>query len=123
MLADEANLARIGRAIKGLRGEVIAVPPFAPEYLLRGHAGGDPSRARVRFWLMEARTPELLVELAGHFPEERAALESARSLLAEPLEVSRLIDLLAQQERAERAADREYWLPLKRELEAMRRGA
>lgn len=38
VLANDENLARIGRAIAELHGEVIAVPPFAPEHLLRGHA-------------------------------------------------------------------------------------
>ncbi len=200
VLADEANLARMSRAIAELRGEVIAVPPFAPEHLLRGHAvhfrchhpeaermrvdvmakmrgvapfaelwdrrtvfegddgsryellslpdlvsakktqrdrdwpmirrlieadyaacGDRPSEAQVRLWLGEARGPELLIELAERFPQEREALKSARPLLAEPLEIEKLRDLLAEEERMERAADREYWMPLKRELEAMRR--
>ena len=199
ILADEDNLARIGRAIIELRGEVIAVPPFVPEYLLRGHvvhfrchhpeadrmrvdvmakmrgvapfsdlwdrrtvlegedglqyellslpdlvaakktqrdkdwpmirrlveadyaAAANPSPARVHFWLTEARTPEMLAELAGRYPAECAALADARPLLHGPMDIESLEDALAAEERAERAADREYWLPLKRELEALRR--
>jgi hypothetical protein len=200
VLADRDNLLRIDRAIAELRGEVIAVPPFAPEYLLRGHAvhfrchhpeaqrmrvdvmakmrgvapfaelwerrvtleaedgsryellslpdlvaakktqrdkdwpmirrlleadyaasGAHPTPAHVRFWLKEARTPELLVALAGRFPAECAALADIRPLLRQPLDIARLDDLLGKEEQAERAADREYWIPLKRELEAMRR--
>jgi hypothetical protein len=80
-----------------------------------------PTQAQVRFWLAEARTPELLMELAARFPAERATLQAARPLLREPLEIQTLSALLLQEEHAERAADREYWIPLKRELEAMRR--
>jgi hypothetical protein len=200
VLADEDNLGRIARAIEELEGEVIAVPPFLREHLLRGHAvhfrchhpdaermrvdvmakmrgvapfselwdrrtalagedgtrydilslpdlvtakktqrdkdwpmirrlveadyaasGGNPRPAQVRFWLMEARTPELLVELAGRFPSECEAAANGRPALRQLPDIERLRDLLAEEERAERAADREYWVPLKRELEAMRR--
>ena len=200
VLADEDNLARMGGAIAELRGEVIAVPPFAPEHLLRGHAvhfrchhpeaermrvdvmakmrgvapfpelwdrravleGEDgarydllslpdlvtakktqrdkdwpmirrlveadyaagsenPTPAQVRFWLTEARTPELLVILAKRFPAECATLAAGRPLLRQPLHVDGLREALVAEESAERAADREYWAPLKRELEAMRR--
>lgn len=38
VLADAANLARLRRALDDLQAEVIAVPPFEPQYLLRGHA-------------------------------------------------------------------------------------
>jgi hypothetical protein len=201
VLADEDNLARIARAIEHLRGEVIAVPPFAPEYLLRGHtvhfrchhpeadrmrvdvmakmrgvapfsqlwdrrttldaedgsryellslpdlvmakktqrdkdwpmirrlveadyAASDnpPSPAQVRFWLLEARTPALLMELGARFPAEWAAQVDTRPLLRQPLDLVQLDHLLEEEERLERAADREYWIPLNRELETMRRG-
>ncbi len=200
VLADADNLGRIGRAIAQLQGEVIAVPPFAPEYLLRGHAvhfrcfhpealrmrvdimakmrgvapfadlwdrrttlegedgsryellslpdlvsakktkgdkdwpmirrlieadyaacGDHPSPASVHFWLRELRTPKLLVEVAERFPAECAALADARPLLRPPMDLAGLEDSLVKEEQAERAADREYWTPLERELEAMRR--
>ena len=38
ILADTANLARLGKALAELRAEPIAVPPFALKYLRRGHA-------------------------------------------------------------------------------------
>ncbi|HET7625191.1 MAG TPA: hypothetical protein VFM25_07990 [Verrucomicrobiae bacterium] len=38
ILADAANLARLRKALADLRAETIAVPPFEPEYLRRGHA-------------------------------------------------------------------------------------
>jgi hypothetical protein len=200
ILADQENLARVGRAIEELDGEVIAVPPFAPEFLLRGHAvhfrchhpearrmrvdvmakmrgvapfaelwdrrtvletedgsrydlfslldlvaakktqrdkdwpmirrlveadyaatEQEPTPERVRFWLAEARTPELLIELARRFPKEFATMAEARPVLRVGLNIDRLADSLAGEEQSERAADREYWAPLKREIEAMRR--
>jgi hypothetical protein len=78
----------------------------------------------VRFWLRELRTPELLVEVAGAYPELargeavlRPAVQAAR--LAQPDDVS---EALAAEEREERRKDREYWAPLKRELEEFRLG-
>jgi len=38
ILADAANLARLGKALAELQGRVIAVPPFELKYLKRGHA-------------------------------------------------------------------------------------
>lgn len=84
---------------------------------------GTPSPMQVRFWLREARTPELLLELACQFPHEAAALaEGVRPLLASALhndEASVEASLL-EEERTERAADRAYWIPLKKELERLR---
>lgn len=84
---------------------------------------GTPSPEQVRFWLREARTPELLVELARQFPLEAAALAAgARRLLHAALQgiEGGIEGGLLEEERAERAADREYWIPLKQELERMR---
>ncbi|HRI13815.1 MAG TPA: hypothetical protein PLX89_12510 [Verrucomicrobiota bacterium] len=84
---------------------------------------GTPSSEQARFWLREGRTPELLVELARQFPLEAAALASGpRSLLHAALrgDAAGLESGLAEEERAERAADRAYWVPLKQELERMR---
>ncbi|MCK6501249.1 MAG: hypothetical protein L6Q38_17355 [Nitrospira sp.] len=64
---------------------------------------GTPAPEQALFWLREGRTPELLIELARQFPDE-AGIETG----------------LAEVERAERAADRAYWEPLKKELERMR---
>jgi hypothetical protein len=38
VLASPANLTRLRRALDDLQAEVIAVPPFEPQYLRRGHA-------------------------------------------------------------------------------------
>jgi len=79
----------------------------------------------VRFWLRELRTPELLVEVVAAHPELsrtdaflRPAVEAARSA-----RLKGVGDALEAEERWERRKDREYWDPLKRELEAFRLGA
>jgi hypothetical protein len=38
ILAEASNLARLRKALAGLRAEPIAVPPFEIKYLLQGHA-------------------------------------------------------------------------------------
>lgn len=201
ILADEANLARMGEALRVLQADVIAVPPFSMQHLLGGHAvhfrcqhpeargmrvdvmakmrgvvdfetlwerrttleGADgtiydlmslpdlvqakktqrdkdwpmirrlieadhaacqttPSQAQVRFWLAEARTPELLIELAREHPDEAKAASSRAAVTAAILgEDSQVQSALDDEERAERLADKAYWEPLKKELEQMRR--
>jgi len=68
---------------------------------------------------MELRTPELLIELASIHPNELRRFKRKRLLLglAQTGNESALADAILEEERAERAADREYWAPLKRELE------
>ena len=83
----------------------------------------ESSADHVRFWLRESRTPEMLVELAQRHRDEAAALAAERPLLvhAGAEEWERLHDALSAEERRERELDREYWRPLRRELEELRR--
>lgn len=77
-----------------------------------------------RFWLRELRTPELLVEVAGAHPEWARAESVLRPAVQAALS-ARLDDVsetLEAEAREERRKDREYWAPLKRELEEFRLG-
>jgi hypothetical protein len=201
ILASPGNLERLSQALDDLRAQVIAVPPFEPRYLRRGHAvhvrcadpeaegmrvdvmtkmrgvapfaqlwarratlrladgtrldvmsvadlvqakktqrdkdwpmirrlmeadyfqhRERPSAARVRFWLGELRTPELIVEVARRWPRARATQERRRPLLAdaEPGSEAQLAEALLREELAERRADALHWKPLKAELERLR---
>lgn len=200
ILADAENLARLQRALDALQAEIIAVPPFAVEYLERGHAvhfrchhpeasglrvdvmakmrgvdafevlwtrrttltDGDgvtyelmslpdlvkakktqrdkdwpmirrlieadyaanshePNTERIAFWLSETRTPELLAELAHRFPDDVASATRVRPALRLIGSTAGIENALLAEEQAERAADRIWWEPLKRELETLRR--
>jgi hypothetical protein len=82
-----------------------------------------PDEATVEFWLRELRSPVILVEVAHSFPQACDRLKATRLLLehaASGDEESLARALQAEQE-VERAADRRYWAPLKRELEQLRR--
>ena len=84
-----------------------------------------PSPAQIRFWLSEGRTSNLLIEWAAEFPDEaRTLAATVRPLLTTAIQANEAAveDLLLTEERAERAVDRAYWAPLKRELEQMRHG-
>jgi hypothetical protein len=81
-----------------------------------------PQPAQIHFWFQELRTPELLVELTRRYPaacrrvvKQRALLLHARSGKSVELEQA-----LLSEETAERQRDKEYWLPLRRELEQLR---
>lgn len=204
ILADAENLQRLDGALRTLQAECIAVPPFAVDFLERGHAihfrcqhaeaadmrvdimsklrGVDgfpqlwerrttiadtdgtayellglpdlvqakktqrskdwpmlqrlleahylehrsaPTPAQQRFWLLELRTPELLVEAVQLCAELARELSSERGLLplARPDRMRELADALAAEENAERERDRLYWQPLKAELEQLRHAA
>ena len=83
---------------------------------------GTASPERLRFWLKALRTPELLVELAGHHPVLVAELATSRPLLAAAVakDLAALQNGLDAEERSERELDRQYWQPLKAELERLR---
>lgn len=76
----------------------------------------------VRFWLLELRTPELLVAVSAGNREQCLQLTSRRSLLADALrgDEDELVRALAAEEASEREADRRYWEPLRKELETLR---
>jgi hypothetical protein len=82
-----------------------------------------PTPARVEFWLRELRTPLLISEAALLFPAEAVASNrrAVRAAVEGQGEEAIRAALLEEQE-AERVADREYWLPLRAELEALRLG-
>ena len=91
---------------------VVAAPTFA-----------EPDRDRIRFWLRELRTPELLIECAWRFPEgarEQAAERGAISpaIAGEEGEVEQRI---AEEQALEMERDRAYWAPLRAELDRLRR--
>jgi hypothetical protein len=82
-----------------------------------------PTPEQVSFWLAEARTPALIAELASRFPVECAASSVGRPLLRAAAEhrLEEVETALSAEESVERAADRAYWEPLRRELEILRR--
>jgi len=82
----------------------------------------DPTREQIRFWFLELRTPDLLVELAKAQGRVPAHLRRKRPLLelAKQASKSALAEALLAEEQSEREADRQYWAPLKKELEMLR---
>ena len=77
---------------------------------------------QIPFWLREARTVEILMEIAARFPAEAALLADTRPALAAAIrnDEDGVHQALFDEEQAERKADRAYWEPLKRELEQLR---
>ena len=77
----------------------------------------NPIPEQIRFWFLELRTPELLIELEkqSRLP---APLVRKRPLLASVKagDKSALAKALREEEQRERDADRQYWAPLKAEL-------
>lgn len=81
-----------------------------------------PGEPQIRFWLREARTPGLLIDLARTREQAAVALAEHRVAISGALrgDEAAVEDALAMEERSERLADKAYWEPLKRELERMR---
>src|SRR4051812_429645 len=82
-----------------------------------------PSQEQILFWLLESRTPEMLVEIAKRYSATAQSASERRLLLVEAIAANRqaLRYALAIEQEAEREADRTYWEPLRRELEKLRR--
>jgi hypothetical protein len=78
-----------------------------------------PTLEQLRFWFLELRTPELLIELVLERSELPPQLFRKRPLLrlAKAKNESLLADAILEEEKRERAADQQYWKPLKKELE------
>jgi hypothetical protein len=82
------------------------------------------SEKQILFWLKECRTSSLLIDLARKYAEQCKALTIQRPLLSFALrgDIATLEDHLHLEEETEKEKDRQYWEPLKKELEKWRRG-
>lgn len=81
-----------------------------------------PREERIRFWLRELRTPSLLREVAVSHPNVFEAEKPARHVLSTLAADDHIIEAaLREEEERERRLDREYWRPLRQELEFLRR--
>lgn len=81
-----------------------------------------PDAARIKFWLMELRTPQLLLEVVQSHARLARRLAAKRPLLTHAIS-GRLASLeraLSNEENNLRAADKAYWRPLLKELESLR---
>jgi hypothetical protein len=81
-----------------------------------------PEAAQIRFWLLELRTPQLLVEISQRHRIVCGRLASTRPLLAlaSAGKMKELEQALLAEESLERERDRLYWTPLVAELEGLR---
>jgi hypothetical protein len=86
-------------------------------------AAAEPAPdALLEFWLAELRTPELLVRVAAEHPALAVSVAGRRpavqaAMLGRTDDVRQSLEL---EEQEERKRDREYWQPLKQELESIR---
>lgn len=83
----------------------------------------SPAAEQVKFWLLESRTPEMLVVLAQQYRSQTQALLQFRPDVLQTVvggNVSSIMDALQQEEKNIREIDRNYWFPLKKELEYLR---
>lgn len=78
---------------------------------------------RIRFWLRESRTPEVLIRVGAENPEILREEARQRPLLEEAMAASQsaIQQELEKEQAKEKEADQAYWNPLKRELEQLRR--
>jgi len=81
----------------------------------------ESTAAQREFWFRELRNVALLNTLAAQFPDEAAALAAVRPAIAAALSRDDAERALRDEEERERAADRAYWEPLKKQLEELRR--
>jgi len=83
----------------------------------------NPSIEQVKFYLLESRTPAILNALFQDYRIELEEMLSLRPLLQSVIDgnESAITDALHQEEKLIRETDREYWVPLKKELEDLRR--
>ncbi len=86
-------------------------------------APGEPDSGRILWWLREARTADLLAELAARFPRPARRAARVRPALRAVLrgDSAAAGRALRAEEDRERARDRRWWAPLRRELERWRR--
>ena len=81
-----------------------------------------PNTTQIKFWLIELRTPQLLLAVAETHPSLARQLAAKRPLLrsAAAGKLTQLESALGTEENKLRAEDKAYWSPLLKELESLR---
>lgn len=81
-----------------------------------------PSVKKISWWMLENRSPERLIQLAGKYRKIAIKLSNQRSLLKTALgnNAKKLKIELQKEEQIERLKDKQYWQPLMEELELLR---
>jgi len=81
-----------------------------------------PPRVQIFFWLREARTPALLIELCRRYPGSARRIAAGRHAVRWAIagDEKHCEAALHSEEEALREADRKYWKPLRAELEQWR---
>ncbi len=89
---------------------------------VEGHGHPEPTTQQVAFWLMESRTPGMLIELTKRYRGQAASLKEVRTTLtyARAGDVAGVEAELEREEKTSREEDRKYWGPLRKELEELR---
>jgi hypothetical protein len=82
----------------------------------------NPSKEKIRWWLLECRTAETLIYLITKYPIVAKECTNARPLLSTAMgsDVEKLKRQLSEEELTERKKDIDYWDYLKKELEVLR---
>ena len=77
-----------------------------------------PTRERIGFWLREGRTADLLIDLCRRYSRTARRLAAVRPALGRALRRDRggVERALQAEQNRYRAADRDYWAPLRAEL-------
>lgn len=85
--------------------------------------GSRPRKGDVSWWLRECRSPEILIRLVEEHPKHAEHSARTRSLIRLAIigNETALTAALAEEEALERQKDRNYWSPLLKQLERMRR--
>jgi PHD/YefM family antitoxin component YafN of YafNO toxin-antitoxin module len=81
-----------------------------------------PTIQRVTFWLLESRTPPMLLELVKTHHDLAVSLCGQRRAIVAALDANETVveEELEKEQKMERALDRRYWEPLRKELEQLR---
>jgi hypothetical protein len=82
----------------------------------------NPSADQVKWWLLESRQVDSLIELVSKYRRVAEECLVQRPLLSAAISADKqkLDFLLQEEEMAERQSDSEYWAPLLKELEILR---
>lgn len=87
------------------------------------NASDNPLEDKIRLWLAECRTPEILISLASKYPDITSQMIPNRPLLKSVVQGNQkeIMNHLRVEEDRERELDRVHWEPLRAELETWRR--
>jgi len=120
---EEVNVLSLPDLVRAKKTQRDKDWPMIRRLIEADYVGAEnPSNEKIQFWLLESRTPRMILDLVQRHSQLAKQLIPIRPLLDNAFTGSEfsIEEELEREQKLQRDADRKYWTPLLQELEELK---